>query len=399
MTEISVSPTHRFSSLQIGPDEIDLRQLAHVLWQRRVSIVVIAVLGGMLGVLASMYLTRYRSEGLFLTPALTLGGYKPYEVALSSKPRLATFLAQSDQMDLPSAKLVQRVLDVPGGVQQAIRPVFAFTDRDAKQFGVKIEEAGIVGLHLMIEEAAPSDPAPVRVLAEYVRDTVINVDMEAEMRAQCLASQLRARVLRTEQIQADFSSLQHKERALTLKQIIGRNPSAAASEIRQVISLPEGGERFLSPLAQLVGVEVLISDLKLAAEARQRERTAVALKQNYYCQAQAKLENSTTGRAFLLNLPTIQKSVFAEQDGTSDIVEQTSIELEVQLASWNSRYLDSMRFVTSPEGAQTKVRNPSLRIALVLGAVVGGLLGVLLAFLRAWWRTNREVVMADDAPG
>lgn len=377
-------------------DEIELRQLAHILWQYRRSIIALALLGAALGVAISLMQTRYRSEGLFLTPGLTMANYKPYEAAMVNKHRLARFLELSVEADGPAGELMRGLIDDPESIRRAIQPAFSFTDKDAKQFGVKAGDTDIVGVRLLFEATEPSGATAIRFLGEYVRDTKIMLDMEGRAMDTCLSNDVRAQELRNAQIVDQFEISQREARAQTLRDIIRRHPQAAQVDSRQVVSLESGGERFLSPTAQLIAVEVAISDLKLADNARARERIATEIRREYYCQARDLLQEPITGRAFLKELERVQEAILAKQDASSEVVELVGNGLAIERANWVSAYLAGMRFVTSPEGAELRVRKPGLPLGLVLGGLLGGLFGIILAFLRGWWRENRAVVVAED---
>lgn len=378
-------------------DEIDLRQLVHVLWQYRRSVILVAALGVALGGAMSWLSTRYRTEGLFLTPKLDLPSYKPLEASFASRPTLEAFLRQSGQTESRAATLLRDMVEVPGALGRAVQPVFAFTDRDAKQFGVQVDEAGIVGLRLTLEEKGKFSDAPVRLLGEYMRDTRIKVELEDQLLEACRENGMRERELRNEQLQSDFALRQQQERAETLRAIAARTSSRDAGAGRQLVSLENGGERFLSPVTQLVAVEVAISEIKLADERRERDLVTAGLRREFYCRAGGELKSDALmGTAFLEALPAIQREVFEDQDMTRDIVEHTANTLSIQQAVWQNHYVEKMRFVTAPEDAQTRVRRPGMAVGVLLGGTLGALAGVLLALLRAWWRVNRAAVVAED---
>jgi hypothetical protein len=378
-------------------DEIDLRRLVHVLWQYRRSVILVAALGVVLGGTVSWLSTRYRTEGLFLTPKLDLPSYKPLEASFASRPTLEAFLRQSGQADSRAAELLRDMVEIPGALGRAVQPVFAFTDRDAKQFGVQVDEAGIVGLRLTLEEKGKFSDAPVRLLGEYMRDTRIKVELEDQLLEACRENGMRERELRNEQLQSDFGLRQQQDRAETLRAIASRTSSRDAGAGRQLVSLENGGERFLSPVTQLVAVEVAIAEIKLADERRARDLITAGLRREFYCRAAAELKrDALMGTKFLDALPGIQRAVFEGQDMARDIVEHTANTLSIQQATWKNHYVEKMRFVTAPEDAQTRVRRPGMGVGVLLGGVLGGLTGILLALLRAWWRVNRAVVVAED---
>lgn len=374
-------------------DEIDLRQLVSVLWRQKALIIGIGILGAALGLGASLASTKHVTDGLFLTPGVSATNYKRYENVFSSGTRLQQFLQTTDHIKSPDGELLSTLAETPDRLRDALKPEFAFTDRDQKTFGVKLDDdqpSAMIGVRIQVADKNPTGGTPVSLLAEYVRDSIIRVNMEATMLAQCNEYSTREQELRNAQIQNDFAIRQEEGRLANLREIIARNPTASTIDNRQIVSLEKGTERFLSPAAQLVASEIHIADMKLADARRKRERIASALKRDYYCQAQQALQQPTTGREFLRSLENIQSAVFQGHDKTLDIVEQTWNEIDVQRENWSSTYLSSMRFVASPEGAEVKVRKPGIALGLVLGGMFGGMLGMMIALIRAWWRNEGE---------
>ncbi len=387
---------HTLSSSAQGyaGDEIDLRQLVTVLWQQKVLIASIAIFGALLGASASLYSARYVTEEIFLIPGISTVNYKRYQTVFSSGPRLQQYLQSSGLVGTVDGNLLYELAENQDALRDTLKPEFAFTDKDQKTFGVKITEkdepGAMIGMRIQFKHKKPTHGTPVTLLGEYVRDTIIRVNFEDALPARCAEFCAREQELRNAQIDNDFAIAQEEKRVATLRDIVARNPAAAAVDNRQIVSLEKGGERFLSPVSQLVAAEIQIADMKLAEARRERERLSVALKRDYYCQAQQALQQAAGGRAFLEELKNVQTAVFQGQDKAIDIVEQTWNKLDVERQAWISTYLQAMRFVASPESAEVKVRRPGLALGIVLNGILGGMLGVFGALVRAWWRGEKQ---------
>ena len=374
-------PPYRHST---DNDEIDLRDLVRILWLKRWLIAGLALVGAALGIAASLSSTKYVSEGLF-TVSSSVDAYKRYESVLLNGPRLEQFLQQ--RADTEAAAALRPLVDSDTALHKAVKPEFGFTDKDAKALGVQSEAAStLIGFRLRHENPTPIGGAPVVVLSEFVRDAIIRIDMEDQMLAQCNDLRTREQTLRNEQIQNDFEIQQEQQRIGTLKNLIERRPDVIVPDSRQIVSVEHGSERFLSPLAQLTAAEILVADMRLAEALRARERTASALKRDYYCKAQQALQEPIGGRAFLEQLNVIQTAAFEGKERSSDIVEKTWNELDVERANWINTYLSGMRFLASPDGSEVRQRKPGIALAVVLGLILGGMIGVLVALILGWWR-------------
>lgn len=377
--------------------EIDLRQLAQALWRYRVAILLLAICCALLGVAASILLTKQESRGLFLTPAVTLDAYKRYESAMASIPRLEEFLEASGEDASPAAEILRSALE-SRTLGQLVRPIFAFTDKDAKTYGLKIEDEknALVGIEFNASRKQADGPVPVLVLAEFVRDVIIKSDLQEFTLAQCLANQLRDKELRNAQLAGEFDISQERLRAENIRRIIASTPGAENIGGLQTVSLENGAERFLSPAAQLVAAEIKISDLGVEQGARDRDRIAATLRQRYYCSANAALAERVAGRDFLVRLDAIHAEAFAGSDMTNSVVEETSNGLLILAQRWRNDYLQHMHFVTSPQGAEVRLRKFSPVVGALVGGIFGTMAGVLLGLLLSWWRENRDAVIANS---
>lgn len=392
-------------------DEIDLRQLVGILWRQKRLVMAASILGAAIGVGGALLSTRYVTEGLFLTPGisgaedkraqfnLSAADYKRYESIVYSGARLEDYLRSAAQIDTPDGQRLLKVGMLPNGLRESIKPEFALTDKDQKAFGIKAdgdEQNALIGLRLRYEDKNPTNGAPLNLLGEFARDSIIRVTAEARVLENCNTFRAKEQELRNAQIQTAFAIQQEDRRVANLREIIARNPNAGATEARQVVSLEKGTERFLSPAAQLVAAEVQIAELKLGDAQRERMRVSSELKRQYYCDAYSALKQPTSGRGFLERLKEIQVNTFAAQDKSRDIVEQTWNEIDLERTQWNDAFLSNMRFVAQPEGTEIKQRKPGLALGIVLGGVLGGMLGVMTALVRGWWRGGHEDVPAGS---
>lgn len=375
------------SSRLITSDEYgaDLRQVAAVFWGQRFLIAALTLAGAALGCAASFMSTRYVTEGLFLLD-VPVDRYKRYEPVLLSSPQLKRFLSQAGAVGA-NTELLRPLASNSTLLNKSLKPEFSFTDRDAKAFGVKIDQPGsLVGIRLRSEVYKPVGAGPVSLLGEYVRDTAIRIDMGDLLKAQCVDNRSRALKLRNEQIAGEFAIKQEQRRETTLKSIIASRPESVNTGNRQIVAVEKGTERFLPAAAQLTAAEILITDLKLDEARRQRDLVASSIKRDYYCQAEKSLASAPSGVAFIDGLKEVQVAAFADDNRQSDIVEQTWNEIDLEREEWMNTYLARIRFVTSPEGMEFEERKLGFALGGILGGFLGGMLGLFSASVIGWWR-------------
>ena len=389
-------------------DEIDVRQLLHTLWLQRKVIIVMALVSAAVGLGVAQLSTKYVSEAVLQlpqkkeqadssqSPIISAANYKRYESVLLTGANLAKFLQRNPQASPDALALLEPLTLNAQGLREAIKPEFSFTDKDQKALGVKsaaTDPGAMVGLRLSIDSANPTHGAPLFLLADYVRDSILRVDMETAIYDGCLQSQTQAQALRVEQLKDEFKFSQEERRAKTLRGLVSRSPGS--QDTRQVVTVDKGSERFLSPAAQLNASEITMSELRLAQVNRERDRIASALKQAYYCDAASTLQKPVGAAALIDALKLQQTTVFKDKSKDGDIVDQTANEFELQRDNWGNNYLRGMRFVSSPEGSEVKTRKPGRALGMILGALLGALLGVIFVFGRQWWQANKAQITAE----
>lgn len=381
------------ADLQPDNDEIDLRQLFVELWRQKGLIILIGLVGGALGLGASLLSTRYVSEGVLLTPNITATTYKRYLSVFTNGQRLQQFLKANKHDETAGGQLLFELAKDKDELAKLIQPEFAFTERDSKTFGIKpsAEDAGtLVGVHITFAHKSPSNGTPVTILSEFIRDEIIRTDMELFLPHECSKHSIRGQELRNTQLQASYTITEKEQRAEILRKLVERHPNSNNLDSRQIVTLDNDSSRFLSPIAQLIATEVNIADMQIEMNRLERERNMSALKLAYYCTAQQQFEKASSGRDFLASLQQIQQDILISHDQGQDFAEETRNQLRAEWEKWNNTYLQNIRFITPPEGNETKTRKPRLVIGLALGGILGGMFGIFIALVRAWWRGEQK---------
>lgn len=390
----------------IPSDEIDLRQVVAVLWRRRIVILALGFLGSAFGLAASRLSTQYVSSGLLQAPtsarldteSINAANYKRYENMLFDASNLQQFLSHLAS-DTPGHAEVSQLASNPNALRKTITPEFSLTEKEQRALGVKLssEQAGtLLGFRVRYAASTPSHGTALELLGEYLRDTVLRLDLRRYMAEQCERSQASEIELRNEQLKADFFIQQEQQRLQYLKRLLAQNPAAAAADSRQIISLDNNGARYLSPRVHLTATEIAIADARLGQSQRDRDTMASKIKTNYYCEASRLQGDDMPARAYLDRLPALQATALGQQDKRHTVVEQTANDLALQRQAWRDNYLRAMRFVSPPsESQEHKESRPSLPLGLLLGGVVGGFLGMVAALLLSWWANNRDEILTS----
>ena len=318
--------------------------------------------------------------------------YKLYEEFLHNGTNLREFLANKSKINEDAVRVLYDLSFSSAALKTSISPEFSFSDKDKKTYGVSgadVTTGSMNGLKLKIETKEPTNGLPLALLGDYVKESLLHLELEKTVNTLCLANRSAERSLRIAQIKDEFQTKLELARAKTLRGLSGKG-----DEVRQLMSIEKGGERYLSPQAQLNAVEITLSELQLAQIRRERELKQSTLRKDYYCEAVNSLLKPLQASAQLEAFQQISDGIFKDQDNSSPAIEQTLAELYMQRISWGNDYLRSIRFVAAPKQSELKVRGLSYGTGGVLGALLGAMLAVLFVFMRNWWKSQQAEITA-----
>ena len=264
-------------------------------------------------------------------------------------------------------------------------PVLPFSRRDQKEFG-DIKDASattILGLELAADaRTVPVAEDMVLILAGYYVNAVVRERMRAWTLAGKVDAQSQEKVVRADILRAELDIELYGRRVDEMKTLLARYPDAARMDARQVVNVnpAEGGERYLSPLAQLVGAESAISQRREMIRRWQRELKQKTILAQYYSKADALLDREVYVAKLLPELKALAKMTFSHADAAQEWNQEAALRVDGAL--------DNFEVMRSQFGVRNGIRAgkaPSrspLRLA-GLGIAAGLVLLGALAFARA----------------
>ena len=226
---------------------------------------------------------------------IELAAYKRVAASYDSATQLNAFLEAAGLKNRPEAARLLSQADKPAFWSRAAVPVLPFSRRDQKEFG-DIKDASataMLGLELTADARTESVAQDmVNLLASYYINAVVRERIRAWTLAGKVDSQSLEKGVRADILRAELDIELYGRRVDDMKAMLARYPDAARMDSRQVVSVnqAEGGERYLSPLAQLVGAESAISQRREAIRRWQRELKQKTILAQYYSSADALLD-------------------------------------------------------------------------------------------------------------
>ncbi|ANC46085.1 hypothetical protein A6P55_19825 [Pandoraea pnomenusa] len=215
------------------------------------------------------------------------------------------------------------------------------------------------------------------------------------MLKQTLASQLRSKLLaaRSKQHLLDNQMIETGQKLRELatrlqdtRQIAKRYPEADRLNNRQLLTTTGESGRFLSPMAQIIGLESDIATVKSTEEQLKRREKANAISLGFYEELYKRLPTDPTGEQILKGYLAEIKNYFGSMPPTDDVAREVYNDQLLLIQSVRSQDIAAPRFTsgpTVPTHMQGLPRMVLMMLAIVAGLGLAGAITLLLDALKA----------------
>lgn len=310
------------------------------LWSALALIATLAVLGAAIGLM----FPKYEATAFLQFPetttdrdrAIDLPRFKRVAASYSAAPQLEAFVAAKGlQQSAPAARLIFLARD-PKFWERSAVPVLPFSKRDQRELGdIKdVAVAFVLGLELRCDAPRPELAAEmIGILSDFyanavMRERIRSWIMAGQSDAVGMAKELEAAIVRAELDVALF-----ERRVQDMKRILAKYPGVERMDTRQVISLnaKDESQRFLSPLAQVVGFESAISERREQILRWDRELRQKQLLAGFFVDALPIVDQSVTVQELLPQLKELASKKFSAADNSREWVREASLRVVAAL--------------------------------------------------------------------
>ena len=416
-----------FSSKETDTDEIDLSIIFAVLWQQW-KLILFGTLGAtILSIIVSFYIPKmYLSEGFFQLGSVKTDTIKPpANIKTDSKSKIENqpsfraimgipiqlykiiypqFLdphyfqlvaSQNNLLDEKKLKELKTNFKSASDINQWIKPVYAHAKEDAREFVAisKDEYNSVIGLNLSYEADSPEKASDyVRFFGEYIRDCLLYDTLHSYIRNQHSFYFSEMNRCDNNIIESKFLLLQNTNKLQDIQVILTKYPESAKIESRQLVSVQEGGDRFLAPVTQLVGIESTLAELRLNLADLERDKEIFAILAEFFSRCDNELTKlNRNGSSLYLLTKTIKNEVFKSKDSSKDTVKEAFNNLSNDLEAFELAFFSNCRFVFGPTIPHVHFK-PRKGLLVIVSCFISFLLLAILAFVSYWWHSNKRKI-------
>ncbi len=367
--------------------------------RKKMIVVMVAALAGV-GVGAGLGygpLLHYKSEGV-LSMEMGTAEYKRFAELATDANTARQFVGMSLPAGTDSHWVDRLVRDVTRG--DWLKPVPKVSKADAKELPEALlqmamdkdkendkdrdrdrdrnkdkGQAVYLGLRLTHTASDPDETAKGATwLGTYFKDVAARETLRDQVSRWAAENRQFSDRAVERKLKYQFDIEQAQTRTKSLKQLISSYPEAARPDSRQVIDVRKDNEKFMSPMAQLVGAESEIIDIRERILKIDREIEQQVFAKAIVADAQTVMNQSRSGSESVVKLSEMIIS-FSKQVKTEAEREKLS-SMAADVSQIGARFLSQAQFVAQPS-VPTSPERPRPRMVMVLAGLLAGLLSAL----------------------
>jgi LPS O-antigen subunit length determinant protein (WzzB/FepE family) len=413
------------STEELYADQIDLSSIFSVLWKRR-KLIVFGTLGATLMSIGISFLIPrvYRSEGFYQlgnpTKKLTENEkstkkktasitkktasigvpvplYKSSSTQFFNPNRFQLIAGQDKSFKEEDLKKIAADFRKAEDINKWIKPVYAFAKEDAREFSQlpQDESNSVIGLNLAYEADSPENAyVYVSYFGKYIRDCLLYSTLYNYVMDGYSISISEMNKIENDIIDMKFQLLQNTNKIKDIRAILTNYPESAKIENRQLVSVQEGGDRFLAPVTQLVGIESTLSDLRRDLAELERDREKLTARAEYFSRCYSELPKiGEHGESLFLKLKSIKDEVLKNKDLSKDEVKEVFNNLTIDLQTFDFNFFSNSRFISGPTIPIMHIK-PLKSLIAIVSCLASFFLLVILVFASHWWQSNKNAIMS-----
>jgi len=358
---------------------------------------VVLVLAGV-GVAAGLTFPKFEATALLDTPGASTVELKRVMPGYASEAALRSFLAATGASKSAAAQRLMIQANNALFWEKAAKPIVPISRKDTKEIGDLKEglTTSLIGLELRADAREPETAeAMVFILGNYYANALLRERIRVWVVSGHGESRTRQKALRADMISAQLAIDSTRRRITDLKSIVTRYPDASRWEGRQVVSVAEGGDRFLPPTAQLVAAESQVSQLRESILRNERQIRQLDLLAGYYQRADAEFRSELVTAKLIQKLQALADRTFAGADSDAEWLRESQLRTEAAIAGF-AVVQDTLGIRNGARVGPVGSRSAS-RLGL-LGAVLGLVLIAAVAFIRVSVRAGSQERQVVEMP-
>ncbi|AKM29084.1 hypothetical protein AB870_01510 [Pandoraea faecigallinarum] len=266
---------------------------------------------------------HFESKG-FVALHRPIALYNSQRQAFYDTAQLRNYLTQKKKLDTPEGQYLIKALS-PAFINKNVVLTMPYGKDDLRYVGDKDQSALFSsGLTMTMQSVNSGEDAAARMqlLAAFVVDQMLKQTLASELRARLMAARSQRQSLDNKLIDINQNLRELSSRLTQTREIAARYPESARLNDRQLLSTAGETGRFLSPLAQIIGLESDIATHKATRDRLIRLEKSNTIALSFYENLYKKLPGTPTGEQLLNGVITEIKSHFGATPPADDVARE-----------------------------------------------------------------------------
>lgn len=251
-------------------------------------------------------------------------------------------------------------------------------DKDNENKRNRKDEAVYFGLRIVNTSHEPDEAMDIAIwLGGYFKEVAIREAVKELISNWVAENRKFSSKAQEQQFKYKFEIEQAELRANALKKLAANYPDASLRENRQVVDVRKDNEKFMSPMAQLVGAESQIIDIKVKSFKLTRQIEQHGFSTPIIEQAEQAIKQASSGSEGVNKLVAVIEDF--NKKVKTDAEREVLFNLAADLSQISARFISQAHFIAQPTLPKTPERpSPLMYTALI------GVLFALIASLYCW---------------
>jgi len=349
-----------------------------------------------LGIHAITY--KYESNG-FVLLRRDVSLYNAQRPAFYDGALLRRYLASKDKLETPEGQFLLHSVS-NAFVTKHLILTMPYGKEDARYVGDKDRSALIsTGLDLKLQSRTSGEQAAarMRLLAGFVVDAMLKQTLTSELRNKLVAARSQQQVIDNQLIEANLNLRELTSRLDATRQIAARYPESSRLNDRQLLTTTGDAGRFLSPMAQMIGLESDIAAVKTSLDRLKRQQTQNTVALQFYEGLFAKLPKDPTGEQLLGNFVAAIGHYFGDTSPTDDVRREVYNTQLLMVQSMRSQGLDAPRFTSGPT-VPSRMQGPAPLVLLLAAGALATLLATIATLAFDFFALGKHRQQGNTSP-
>ncbi|NIM18008.1 MAG: hypothetical protein GTO45_38935 [Candidatus Aminicenantes bacterium] len=348
----------------------------------------------------NLLLNEALQESSLMMKTVSIPDYKKYESQITNPYKFLRFIEimrKAEGKNEYAKYLGELTLNIRTSedIAQWLEPVYAYSKKDMSDLGQISKDVKnfVVGAKVQAEQRSPQTArAFVWAMGNFIKDSILYGKLNDYINAQLNKSHSDAKTYENYVIQDEFKLKQLTRKLNHIQDVLKKYPQSRQMVNRELFSEQYSGYRYLSPVAQIVGIESHIADIEENLAQNRRNQEIEELRAEFFSRVKEILESKTFGVPLLHQCMKLKDSFFARKNQPGKINDDVARQLANELVKDfdNFRNLnEEMQFLSGPSLPKKPIK-PRKILITVISFILGFFIFVFLAFFVEWWENNKN---------